>query len=424
MKKAPIKNLGLKLLAFICSIVLWFIVVNLSDPVDKKVFTGIQVSVTHSEIVTNQGNTFQIVDGSNVVNVTVKAQRSILEKIKSEDIKATADMRNIVSGTRSQIPISVSIPAYAGSKYEAQATPNNLQVNIEAGKSETFPITATSTGTPRDGYEPGELKANPEKVKISGPESIIDSIDRVEAKVNISGLSKDTELPAEMVLYDAAGGVIDSTQIEHNLGEEGLSVLVKLLHTKTVPVEFDTSMIQPAEGYHFSGISLEPASVRIVGAEKDLETVDVIRVPAEELAEAGLTESIEKTVDITPYLPSWVKTNENASVPIVVKISIEKFGTKTIEFPISSISLVNVPKGFKVTYQELGNIPIVVTGAREDLDSFSLEKGSVSMDLIDCKEAGEYSVPLKVNLPEGMELEKAITVPITLAKSDGGSDDQ
>ena len=90
MKKAPIKNLGLKLLAFICSIVLWFIVVNLSDPVDKKVFTGIQVSVTHSEIVTNQGNTFQIVDGSNVVNVTVKAQRSILEKIKSEKIASAS----------------------------------------------------------------------------------------------------------------------------------------------------------------------------------------------------------------------------------------------------------------------------------------------------------------------------------------------
>ena len=219
MKRALTKNWGLKLLAFVFSVLLWIIVMNIEDPVDERTFSGIQVTVTHPEIVTNPGNTYQILDDSRTVSVTVKAKRSILNKIKTDDIRATADMKNLDVRTRSLIPIDISIPSYAGG-FEATANPINLRVSIELGKSETFPITATSSGTPRDGYQVGELKANPEKIKISGPESVIDSIDKVVALVDVSGQSKDEEKEAELILYDNNGKIIDSTQIENNLGDE------------------------------------------------------------------------------------------------------------------------------------------------------------------------------------------------------------
>ena len=195
MKRALTKNWGLKLLAFVFSVLLWIIVMNIEDPVDERTFSGIQVTVTHPEIVTNPGNTYQILDDSRTISVTVKAKRSILNKIKIDDIRATADMKNLDVRTRSLIPIDISIPSYAG-RFEATANPINLRVSIELGKSETFPITATSSGTPRDGYQVGELKANPEKIKISGPESVIDSIDKVVALVDVSGQSKDEEKEA------------------------------------------------------------------------------------------------------------------------------------------------------------------------------------------------------------------------------------
>ena len=154
MKKALTKNWGLKLLAFVFSVLLWIIVMNIEDPVDERTFSGIQVTVTHPEIVTNPGNTYQILDDSRTVSVTVKAKRSILNKIKTDDIRATADMKNLDVRTRSLIPIDISIPSYAG-RFEATANPINLRVSIELGKSETFPITATSSGTPRDGYQVG-----------------------------------------------------------------------------------------------------------------------------------------------------------------------------------------------------------------------------------------------------------------------------
>ena len=397
MKRALTKNWGLKLLAFVFSVLLWIIVMNIEDPVDERTFSGIQVTVTHPEIVTNPGNTYQILDDSRTVSVTVKAKRSILNKIKTDDIRATADMKNLDVRTRSLIPIDISIPSYAG-RFEATANPINLRVSIELGKSETFPITATSSGTPRDGYQVGELKANPEKIKISGPESVIDSIDKVVALVDVSGQSKDEEKEAELILYDNNGKIIDSTQIENNLGDEGLKVKITMLQTKSIPVEFDTSLIGTASGYHFSGISIQPESIQIVGTEEQLETVDSIEIPAEELAEDGLDQTIEKTVDIANYLPYWAKTDQDSAggVPIVIKIQVEKFGTKTVEFPYNSIALLNAPKDYKVSYAEQGNLEIVVRGSKEDLDDFTLEKGNVSINLNDCKTAGTYNVPIQV----------------------------
>ena len=328
MKRALTKNWGLKLLAFVFSVLLWIIVMNIEDPVDERTFSGIQVTVTHPEIVTNPGNTYQILDDSRTVSVTVKAKRSILNKIKTDDIRATADMKNLDVRTRSLIPIDISIPSYAG-RFEATANPINLRVSIELGKSETFPITATSSGTPRDGYQVGELKANPEKIKISGPESVIDSIDKVVALVDVSGQSKDEEKEAELILYDNNGKIIDSTQIENNLGDEGLKVKITMLQTKSIPVEFDTSLIGTASGYHFSGISIQPESIQIVGTEEQLETVDSIEIPAEELAEEGY-DAVSLEGGYIAWLLDTVKQQEAEDYCKEVEKSIRKKFRKTI----------------------------------------------------------------------------------------------
>ena len=95
MQKRITKNLTLKILAFLIAVFLWLIVVNIDDPVDDKTFSNIPVQVTHEEVITDNNNTYQIVDNTQEVNVTVTAQRSVLDKIKAEDIQATADMKEL-----------------------------------------------------------------------------------------------------------------------------------------------------------------------------------------------------------------------------------------------------------------------------------------------------------------------------------------
>ena len=48
------------------------------------------------------------------------------------------------------------------------------------------------------------------------------------------------------------------------------------------------------------------------------------------------------------------------------------------------------------------------------LNRFELEQGSVSINLVNIKEAGSYNVPVQVTLDKGVVLYKEVTVQITL----------
>ena len=108
MRRRLTVNLGLKILAFFIAVFMWLIVVNIDDPVTEEVYNGVPVSVINEEVVTTTNRTYQVVDNTREVNVTVSAKRSILNKIKVGDIVAIADMKELSLG--SQIPIEVTIP--------------------------------------------------------------------------------------------------------------------------------------------------------------------------------------------------------------------------------------------------------------------------------------------------------------------------
>ena len=77
MEKRLMNNIGLKILAFFVAFMLWIMVVNIDDPVTHKTFSDIPVSVINEEVLANahQPQTYQIVDNTQTVDVTVTAKR-------------------------------------------------------------------------------------------------------------------------------------------------------------------------------------------------------------------------------------------------------------------------------------------------------------------------------------------------------------
>lgn len=420
MKRRLMNNIGLKILAFFAALLLWLIVVNIDDPVTDKTYTNIPVTVTNEEVLTadpKNPQTYQIVDDTQTVTVTVVAKRKVLNDIKAEDILATADMKELTLNT--QIPIDVTINGYEGKYSSAAANPRNLQVKLEKDQGKTFPVTPTTTGTVRDGYVLGEIKSDPESVFIRGPESVISKITRVVAEVDVSGLSSDTVLKSELTLYDDDNNVIDQSLLTNNLGTKGVGVNVQLLHTKQVPINFDTSAITAAKGYSFAEITYEPEKIYISGEQDVLENLSSIEVPAEALAVDGISEKTEKVVDITRYIPKEVNLADENAGTVVVSIIVEKNGTKSFEMALGSIAVNNLAEDLKLTYGMAENIEIQVRGPKEILDS--LKAGvdiTAGIDLKSYKEAGTYDVPVTVQYPSGCSLEQSISVKVVLEKKE------
>ena len=338
MKKSLTNNIGLKLLAFIFAFMLWLLVVNIDDPVGSKTFENIPVTIEHSEVVTQDQRSYQVLDGTDTVSVSVSATRSVLEKISAENIVATADMRELY--LESQIPIEITIPGY---EFEsATASPRNVQVKIEQNKSDTFPITVTTTGTVRDGYVLGNVQADPERVTVNGPESVIDQISKVVAEVNVSGLSSDSSIDATLTYYDADNNEISAEQLANNLGTTGVKVNVTLYHTARIPVTVDTSGVTAADGYTISEVSWTPEEIQLAGEEDVLEALKEIRIPADAIDITSISQRTEKTVDITPYLPEGTRLVDENGNNILVTARVAKEGTKSFDIPVGSITVNNL----------------------------------------------------------------------------------
>jgi len=409
MEKRLTANLGLKVLAFFTAVFMWFIVVNIDDPVIEKTYTGIPVQVVNEEVVTTTNRTYQIVDDTKEVNVTVRAQRSEMNKIKAENITATADMKELSLGT--QIPIEVSVE---GGRYEsAYTTPRNLQVQIDDEAKNNFPITPTTIGTVREGYVVGELNVNPEKVTLRGPKTVINNISRVVAEADVSGLSENADIEARLILYDANINVIDQTLLANNLGKEGVSVEVTLYQVKSVPIKLDTSMVTAAKGYKISMFSVEPRDVSVTGDKSDLSKLRQIDVPAEALNVSNLTQRTEKVIDISSYLPDGVSLVDQNASSVVVTIYVEQPGAKHYEVSTSSITVNNLAANLELSYGSMVDLELQIKGPEETLNVFSIAK-KVSIDLKNYTSPGTYTVPVSVELPDGCSLVEDVSVEVIL----------
>ena len=422
MKKSLTNNIGLKLLAFLFAFMLWLLVVNIDDPVDTKTFDSIPVTIEHAEVVTQDQRSYQVLDGTDTVSVTVSATRSVLEKISAENIVAIADMRELY--LESQIPIEITIPGY---EFEsATANPRNVQVKIEQNKSDTFPITVTTTGTVRDGYVLGNVQADPERVTVNGPESVIDRISKVVAQVNVSGLSEDSSIDAVLTYYDSDNNEISAEQLANNLGTTGVKVNVTLYHTARIPVTVDTSGVTAADGYSISEVTWTPEEIQLAGEEEVLDALESIRIPADAVDITSISQRTEQTVDITPYLPEGTRLVDENGNNILVTARVAREGTKSFDIPVGSITVDNLSDSLTVSgYGSGDDLEVHIGGPQEQLNSLQLSDLAVSIDLKDCTKAGHYEVPVTITLPSDAAdctVETSVTVTVTLQERTTAAD--
>ncbi len=413
MKKYNITtNLGLKIIAFIFAVFLWFIVVNLDNPVGSSTFRDIPVQILNEDIIKSAGEVYQV-EGDQTVTVVVYATREVRQKLTSDNIVATADIKQIDSTGR-LVPIEVSISGFSGENITAEAVPRNLTIQREKSGKKVLPLTVDTDGIGlADGYMLGDATVKPDQVTITGAESVLAQADRAVAQTgDVDGISEDTVLSANLVLYDANGNELNQSQIENNLGKNGLSVSVEVLRVKSIPVVFDVTGA-PAEGYKYTGCTSTPESVQVCGKSEDIDKMSEIDVPASLIDISGASESVEMTVDIKPYLPEEVELVDENSANVTVTVKIEEEGTLSIDFMVSSIKLNNLAENLQVSYEPDAEITLRFTGDEDLLDTLDISN-AVSVDLGDYDEPGTYDVPVRVNLPAGISLDGQVSVRLIL----------
>ena len=129
MKEKLTHNLDLKILALVFAVILWLIVVNIDDPVKSVQFSGVQVKILHGTELEKQGLCYEVLDNSDIIDVTVTGRRSIIEDISEDNIIATADMKDLSS--MNTISIKVTSGKSGNELDNIKLSSENVKLNIE-----------------------------------------------------------------------------------------------------------------------------------------------------------------------------------------------------------------------------------------------------------------------------------------------------
>jgi YbbR domain-containing protein len=274
-RKIFLEDWVMKLVALIITLGLWLGVTGLRTPTTRRI-TGVPLSlrVANDLEITNSPVT--------EVNVKISGDKSKIDQINPRDLLASVDLTDVQAGDRTVTltPDIVNIELPLGFKLE-EITPSIIPVKLEKIIERTVPVEAETEGVLAEGFEIYDSQAEPNTVRISGPESYIKPLDSVSTeKINVE--SKQEDFTARQVSLKPGTNVrlLDTTVVDvtFRIGER------RIEKTFLVPVKTETGERRvPVKlfGAHtvIENLRTENIKVEFVKTESGETTVNVVLPP-------------------------------------------------------------------------------------------------------------------------------------------------
>lgn len=297
------KNLPVKILALIASIIMWGYVMNEENPSVNGRYT---VPV---EII-NAPEGYDVNMGVREVTLKVRAPRSLMAAAHESDFKAVIDLSGDTEGEYDE-KIRTVIPQ--GFELLGMSD-DTVHVTMEALIAHGVPVDIVVNGKAAQGMELGEITPAQQYVNVYGPRHLVDSIVKASGKIKLADNNSDFTMRVKLTAVTADGENINNLAVLP--GE--LDVTVQLVPgegKKIVPVKPAVSGILP-EGYVLGEVTVQPNQVELAGANKtlaDIKNVDTVPVSLH-----GITSTFDKDVELS--LPEGIaSTVKKVTLHIVIK---------------------------------------------------------------------------------------------------------
>ena len=418
MKEKITNNLLLKILSLIIAFLVWLIVVNADNPIMTESFVVSDVQLLNEAYIDADGKMCMQDEEQEPIRVTIRAERKVLDRISASDIRAVADLQQAVSLDTDPVMVPITAVCAGIAPEDIQVTPQNLSLHVEDKDTQEFVVNVTTNNTrPDRGYEVGTLSSNPEKIKITGPISLINKIDRVNAAIDVSDASEDVTEETEVTVIDKNGEVFSDTDMAY-LNVSKVYVTARLWEVRSdvrIRAEYSGTA---AEGYEAESITTTPNVITVAGSTSALEALEeqnnTIWIPADAVDISGEKSDYEEKINISDYLPEGLKLTADSSEDLFIRVNILPEGSSVCEVPTKNIIVENAPDTMQVAF-DTAMIEVRVKKTSEDLEDLTEKEIQASIDLEDIEE-GSHELPVEIRLPEGYELVDEVTTGVEVSR--------
>jgi len=400
MKERLTNNLGYKVLSIVLAVIMWLIMVNVSNPIVQDT-REVPIEVLNESVLESSGLTYELV-GKKTVTVSYDVRIRDQYKIASSDFYASADLAELYDVTGA-IPVTVEV-ANREVKAMIEGTPSTkpgvVRIQTEPLQQKKFTLYTHVTGKPQEGFATGAIATNPEYVYATGAESDIGKINSLGIVVNVEGAYSDMTGSAAVKFYDSNGNELKLAD-EVDLSLQSVNYYATILQKKDLPLEFAVSG-EAGEGYRFVGAEADIPAVKVMGTRARMATISSLEIPKELLNVDGATEDVVVAVDLAQILPKDVQFADAASVVAQVTLHVEKLEERDVDCSLEQLELSGEKEGYTYTFGT-DYVTLTVRGLTEDLEMFDDSEVKLTADVSDLEE-GFQPISFEVELNDGFEM--------------------
>lgn len=381
------KKIVVQILSVLTALLLWFIVLDIENPMEVKTLS---VPLTSNSEVLEESNLR--ITGNNLpsyVDVTVKGRRNKLKNISYKDFSLTLDLSGITtSGLKD---VAMPEPVYDGdSPVQVTAVnPSSVALRLERITGVEFPIEVIWTKELPEGYEVVNFSIEPDSVILEDKESVVSKASRVSLSLNPNdALSSNTKWAS---VYTEEGKAISQFD-----GKISVSVRYDIARTLPVSVELKG---EPAEEWFMQQYVLTPPSVRVTGKLADL--TQLAGISASPIDLTGKSGTYSQTLELkVPQSVSLYKSEKT----VQADVTLEKLETGTLSIPLSQIAITGVDDASGVVWSIRDqDFRVSIQAKAADLAAFRLDMATFSVDVSGLVD-GEHVVPVQIVMPTTCKL--------------------
>lgn len=377
------------LLSIALACIVWIYVDNEQMPTIKDTIRNVPVTMIGREEL-EERELMVTYQSTQNIDLHLEGKRYALLDLNNKNIIVTLDVSSIQEEGSYDLLCSVALPSgtASGTATVTERDSYRVKVTVEKRVTKLLEVVGSYTGSLKGGYRGGEFILDPSEIEISGPKSLISTIEKARVVLSENDLKESYSGPLPVELVNTDGQVIDIDQVECETTSVYTVYPIELVKELKLTVEIVAGGGATAEDVSYR---IFPETLTVSGRGEDLADLEELS-----LGKIALAEISGNSIVLCPVeLPEGVMS-EDAITEAKVTVKFNGLTIKPLE--ATDFEVINVPEGH--TAELLTNsLTVLIRGQEEAVEQVRASQLKVIVDLSGiAPETGEVEVPVKVTI--------------------------
>lgn len=386
------------MLALALAVACWMYVTLVVRPGTEQTIDNVPVDFSYGANTYTQLGLSIVNQPEYTVSVVASGDGYRIGSLQPQDFIVYADYSSVKGAGEVSLRLNVKCTASSGGNSISVKLKNDkttVDVVFDTVGEITLPITVDYKDvTIAEGYIQNKAVALPGEVTLSGPIGELDNVAHVVAEITARGeLDGNYTATVPLRYLDAEGNEVKFTYVTADVQQAEVSLTIY----KLAQVPISISFINTPIGFDSSVLnySLSQKSLRVAGPAEIVDTLSEMNVGAIDLS----TFALDKVYQLPVTLPTGVVSQENVRT-ISVSFDTTGLATKIFNLPDTSVEVVNLPAGYRLTVESERIRNVTLCGPQEVLDSLTVQSIVARIDMDDISILnGQQNMAVRIYVP-------------------------